>query len=286
MKLPYLTALLLALTAPAPQSFTIRVKQVADPGKAVAVTAKDKATGSFKLLDGNGKAVQDVKVSEEREEVFTKVIVDRGDKRPKKYKKTYEKAVTIVDGKTTPQDYQGRTVIFEFKDGKHQASAEGAPELDKNLLGQLARRENGLGAAAHEVLLPTKPVNVGDTWTITGKDLARSFAEGGDMTLDPEGSKGEGRLVKAYRKDGKQYGLIEATMRLSLKGSDQVTFDPPGTMEVKITLDVAIDGSTPAGVVTVTGKLDGKGVLMDAGQTIGAEFHINVSSRSEQSGEK
>jgi hypothetical protein len=286
MRFTYLAALLVAVAAPAPQSFTIKVRLDADPGKAVTVKTREKATGSFKILDANGKTVQDVKVAEEREEVFSKVILERGDKRPKKYKKVYEKAVTIMDGKATPTDYQGRTVLFELKEGKYHAKAEGAPELDKHTLSQLGRRESGLGPAAHEVLLPAKAVSVGDTWPISGKSLAATFAEAGDMTLDPDASKGDGRLVKAYRKDGKQYGIIEATMKLALKGSDNVTFDPPGTMEVTIALDVAIDGATAAGVVTVTGKLGGRGVLKDAGQTIPAEFNLDLTSRNEQSAQK
>jgi len=289
MRLTPLWALLVAAplaAAPAPDSYTIKVKRDPDPGKGTLVKSTEKHSGTLKILDGDGKAVQEVKVSEEKEEVYTRTVLERGDKKPKKYKKTFEKAVRTADGKPTTLPYQGRTVVYELKDGKYQASAEGAPELEKHVLDELTKAESNGSPDVYDVLLPKKPVGVGDKWTLAGKDIARGFADENVMTLDPEQTRGDARLTKAYQKDGHQFGVIEITLKLAITGNNGVTFDPPGTMDMKMTVDAAIDGSSTAGTVTMGGKIEGKGVLKQAGQTIAVDFHIDTSARKEQSAEK
>jgi hypothetical protein len=290
MRLQPLWALLVAtpvaLAAPAPDTYVLKLKRDADPGKATVIKTVEKHAGTLKILGGDGKAVQEVQVSEEKEEVYTKTVLERGDRKAKKYKKVFEKAVRTADGKTTPLPYQGRTVVYEVKDGKYQASAEGAPQLDQHILDELARGESSGSPDLSDVVLPGKPVGVGDKWTLGGKDIAKSFAEEKVMTLDPEGTKGDATLTKVYRKDGHQFGVIEVTMKLAIKSDNGVAFDPPGTMDLKATLDVAIDGSTAAGTTTLTGQVAGKGALKQGDQTIAVDFHIDVSARKERSAEK
>jgi hypothetical protein len=288
MRLTPLWALLVAAplaAAPAPSTYVVKVKRDPDPGKGTLVKSTEKHSGTLRILDGTGKAAQEIKVSQEKDEVCTKTVLERGDKKPKKFKKTFAKAVRTTDGKATPLAYQGRTVIYELKDGKYQVSVEGAPELEQHVLDELTRSANGSDLDS-DLLLPGKPVAVGDKWALAGKDVVKSIADQNVMTLDPEQTKGDARFTKAYRKDGRQFGVIEATLKLAIKGNNGVTFDPPGTMEMKLTVDGVIDGSSTAGTVTMTGKLEGKGVLKQAGQTIAVDFHIDASSRVEQSAEK
>jgi hypothetical protein len=289
MRLKPLWALLVAAplaAAPAPDTYAVKVKRDPDPGKGTLVKSTEKHSGTLKILDGDGKAVQEVKVSEEKEEVYTKTVLERGDKKARKYKKTFEKAVRTADGKAMPLAYQGRTVVYELKDGKYQVSVEGTPELEKHVLDELTKAENSGSPDVYDVLLPKKPVGVGDKWSLAGKDVAKSFAEENVMTLDPDQTKGDAKLTKAYQKDGHQFGVIEVTLKLAITSNNGVTFDPPGTMDMKMTVDAAIDGSTPAGTVTMSGKIEGKGVLKQAGLTTAVDFHIDASARKEQSAEK
>jgi hypothetical protein len=290
MRLKPLWALLvaapLAAAAPAPDSYALKLKRDPEPGKSTVVKNSDKATGTLKILDADGKTIQDVRVSEEKEEVYTKTVLEAGDKQPKKFKKTFEKAVRTAEGKTTAQPYQGRTVVYSLKDGKYEASAEGPPELEKHVLAELARGENTGSADAYDLVIPKKPVAVGDKWPISGKDVAKSFAAANEMTLDPDQTKGDAKLTKAYVKGGKQFGVIEVALKLAITGNGGVTFNPPGTMDTKMTLDVAIDGSTTAGTLTLAGKIEGKGTLKQGEQMVTTEFHIDVTGRKEQSAEQ
>jgi hypothetical protein len=288
MRLNPLWALLVAAplaAAPAPDTYTVKVKREPDPGKGMLVKSVEKHSGTLKILDGD-KGAREIKVSEEKEEVYTLTILERGDKKPKKYKKAFEKAVRTADGKATTLGYQGRTVVYELKDDKYQVSVEGTPELEKFVLDELTRSENSGSPNVDDVLLPRKAVGVGDKWDLAGKDIAKAFADEKVMTLDPDQTKGDAKLTKAYRKDGHQFGAVEGTLRLAITSQNGVTFDPPGTMDMKLTVDAAIDGGSTAGTTTMTGKLEGKGVLKQAGQTIAVDFHIDASSRKERSAEK
>ncbi len=288
MRLNPLWALLAALplaAAPAPESYTLKVKREPDPGKGALVKSVEKQSGTLKLLDGD-KVSQEVKLSEEKEEVYTLTVLERGEKRAKKYKKAFEKAVRTADGKPMTLAYQGRTVVYDLKDGKYQASAEGSPELDKHVLDELTKAENGGSPELSEVLVPRKAVAVGDKWELAGKDIAKNFAAENVMTLDPDKTRGDVRLTKVYQKDGHPFGVIEATLKLAITNNNGVSLDPPGTMDLKATVDTAIDGASTAATVNLTGTIVGKGSLKQAGQTIVVDFHIDVTSRGERSAEK
>src|SRR5439155_22764308 len=128
----------------------------------------------------------------------------------KKFKRAYEKATRTAGDKKESFPHEGRTIVFELKDDKYAATAEGTPALDRKVLDDLAKRASGDSVESDAALLPQKPVKVGDKWAVDIKALARAFAKGeeGGLAVDADKSKGDVTLTKVYKKDGAQFGVL------------------------------------------------------------------------------
>jgi hypothetical protein len=281
-----LTALALTAGTRADDAYTIKFKHAPDVGKTITVTDNDTKTASNKVTDGDGKVVDDgTKHTEKLDEVYAETVLEKGDKFPKKYKRTYEKATRTLDGKSVARSYEGRTVIFEEKGGKYTVTAEGDKPLSKEDLEELTNKANDNDADKDEVFLPAKPVKVGDSWKIDGKKLVGAFAKDGN--LDGEKSGGEAKLTKVYKQDGHQFGTIVMTLKMAAgKAPAGVTFDKPPVVEMKITLDAAIDGSTAAGEMTMTGGMGSKATLEQMGKKFTIDSTVELSGKKKQSAEK
>jgi hypothetical protein len=279
----------LALTGAvrAEDTYTIKLKHGPDVGKTVTVKYTETVTHSDKVTDPDGKVIEDGKKHTITfEDVYTETVLEKGGKVPNKFKRTHEKATRTVDGKTETRSYQGRTLVFEKKDGKFAVTPEGDKPLSKEDLEGLTRKANdNSGGGLEDALLPAKPVKVGDAWKIEGKRIAEAFP---DLDPDVEKSAGEGKLTKVYQKDGHQFGTIVLTVKVQVtkvpKGG--VTFDKPPVLELKLTADAVIDGSSAAGVVTATASTATKGTNEVMGKKLTFESFFEFSARLERSVEK
>jgi hypothetical protein len=280
-----LAALTLTAAGTRAQEFTIKFKHGSDPGKSVVVKETNKETTSYTVSDANGK-VRRGKEAGTTEEVYTETVLEKGDKQSKKFKRIYEKASRIVDGEKAQLPYEGRTIVFELKDGKYEAAAEGKPAVDPQVLDGLARRASSNDDSQDQAMLPMKPVKVGDKWAVDVKALAKGLAKDGGLEIDIDKTKGDVTLTKAYKKDGTQFGVLDVTIKLAVKSLGTLKFDPPAAGDLKATLDVAIDGTSPVGSETSTSKLEGKGVTMEMGQKRTIELNVDSTSKKEISAEK
>lgn len=106
-----------------------------------------------------------------------------------------------------------------------------------------------------EDMLPKTPVRVGEDWTLDFSAI-KAFAGEMPFTLDREKSKVAGKLTKAYRKDGQQWGVIDMKITMVMAPA---TKGPQlsGTITADVTIDGVIDGSSRAR----TSKLKGGGKL-------------------------
>jgi hypothetical protein len=279
-------ALALTAGARAEDSYTLKLKQTADVGKTITVKNTDSTTAVIKITDADGKAVgTDMKKTQKDEEVYTETVLARGDNHATKYKRTYEKATRTVDGKAAARSFEGLTLLFEEKDGKFTVTVEGNKPVDKDDLADLTRKANEADEVRDEVLLPTKPVKVGDTWKVDGKTMSKAFAKTGGLNAEHSGA--EGKLVKAYKKDGRQYGVIEMTLKVAPATTPPgVKFDAPPVIEMKLTLDTTIDGSSTAGVLSMTGGGGGKATVEQNGKKFTVENRADLTGKKEQSAEK
>jgi hypothetical protein len=277
-----------AVAAPAPETYTIKLKHNASPGKTVTIKDKSTQAGAVKVTDADGKVLMENKIDTVIEKEYTeKVLVqEKDDKRPKKYTQTYKKAVVTNEGKKKELSYQGRTIIYEIKDGKYEVTAEGDPALDKEDLNALKKEANNEDAKElDEALIPKKAVKVGESWTLDQKKLLKAFGAGSDV--DASKSKAEATLTKAYKKNGKQYGIIDLNLKLAVKSMQGgLKFDPPAMMDMKFALDVCIDGTETAGALSMTAKLKGKAVIDQMGMKFTVDMSLDSNGKKEQSAEK
>jgi len=279
-----LAALSMTTAAARAETYTIKLKHAPDVDKSVVVKDTDTKTQVNKVSDADGNVIKDEKHTETTFEEYTETVLAKGAKFPTKYKRTYEKATRTRDGKATTRSYEGRTLLFEKKDDKFIVIAEGDKPLDKNDLEELTKKANEREEDKDDLLLPKKPVAVGDTWKIDTKDLIRSF--GKETNLDPDTTSAEAKLVKAYRKDGSQFGEIVMTMKLGFKFPKEVKFEKAPVLEMKMTLNAAIDGSTPAGVMTSTGGATSVLGVEQGGKKFKIDSRQELSGKKEQSREK
>ncbi len=268
MRLRVLCLVLLAVplaTAAENEKYTIKIKHHPDEGKSTVTKSLTKENGSVKISDKDGNVIHTEDVNEEKEEVSTETVLEKGDKKPLKYKVAYEKATFTKKGEKEKHSYDGKTLIYTLKDGKYTVSVEGDGKLDDKDEAELLKKAN------EEVgqLTPAKPVAVGDKWDLPSKFLLKHFGEKSD--LDASKTKGTGTLKKVFTKDGKTIGVIEFDLVLAikaLKGEAEITFDPPTDAHVTMTLETPIDGSSPAGTMTTVVAFEGKGTLSANGMDL------------------
>jgi hypothetical protein len=99
-----------------------------------------------------------------------------------------------------------------------------------------------------------------------------------EMKFDEAKCKATGKLLKAYKKDGLQYGEFEIKSELSVTEIDlngqAAKVEPGGTVKFTIHFDGCIDGSQTVGTakinmaIKLTGKfdMDGKAVSVEIDQ--------------------
>jgi hypothetical protein len=281
-----LVAAPLVAAAPAPDGYTIKLKHNPDAGTSVVITDTSKQSGGSKITDANGKVLKEVKNTEEREEVYTETVIEKGDKKPKKYKKTFKTANSTLNGKKTTLPYEGRTVVYELKGDKYEVSVEGTPALDKMTLEELTKKANSADEDTDEFLLPKKPVKAGDTWALDPKAIAKGFQKNGGLELDVDKTKGEAKLVAVKEKDGHPIGTLQFKMSLAVKSAGGLAYDTPAVMEMTVDLTTPIDGSGTEGTMAMTGKMSGKGTVTEMGQKFTVEMDMTMSGKKEQTAEK
>ncbi len=264
-------------------TFTIKLEDEVGRGKSVVTTKTHKAAGSMKIATPAGKVVNEVSLDETGEEVYTETVLEKGKKKATKLKRVYTKMTK--SGK--PASYQGQTILFELKGSKYEASVEGDGEVPQKDLKELVKSMNlDLDFDMNKAMVPKKPVKVGESWNpdkaVVLKGLAASFGS----EIDASKSTVEAKLLRAYKRGDKQFGVLEFTFKLALTRLATITFDTPATFEVTMKLDTAIDGSSPALTMTGSTQLKGKGELEQGGAKLIVDLTETRSVKGSQSEEK
>jgi hypothetical protein len=273
-------ALTAGLAAAADETYTIKVQDFPPQGESVKVSVNESKTETVKVADENGKVVNNQKKMAGKIDVYTdKSIKVEGDKRVK-YQRAYEKAIEKVGKEEQKLPHHGRTILFERVKGKYVVSAEGEPKLEEKDLAELTKEANkDTGDKLREVMLPKKAVKVGDKWPLPEKQLTKLF-EG--LPFETDALKGEGKLVKAYKKDGKQFGVLEFTISFDNKKDGKKL----GSSEFVMNLDTAIDGSSTTGTMTVKAKFTVKQQVEQNGMKFQVDALVEADSKTERTAVK
>ena len=269
--------MLVAATAAPAQTYTIKFKSDPVAGRSVVVREAKKETGSVKFFDAAGKLNEYPSTSDDK--VYTETVLEQGPKEGSaaKFTRTFEKATETKGDKSRPFSYQGRTVVFERKKNKWWVGVVGKPNLDPEDLASFLERENTEQPSMRALVTPTGPVAVGDRWNISLKLLAAHFTS---VEFNPKESKAECRLVKVYEKDKSRFGVLEVTMHLAIKGLAGLTaVEDTIAMEVKGTIEAAIDGSSTARTETFTIVVKGKGLFQRGDTKVRIEMDHTTAGR-------
>jgi hypothetical protein len=203
---------------------------------------------------------------------FTETVVEvaADDPLPAKATRVYTTADrTDPKGEVKGASYVGKNVTIEkyMKGYKFSANGGSLPPAEQLEMGKDFRQ----GRWKLEKVFPRAAVKVGDEWAV---DFAAITGIGGNpqTAYDKEKSRITGKLVRAYRKDGRQWGVIDLKIALVLTGAVK------GTVDGEATFDVVTDGSAQAGTFKVKTK-----ATIQARDIIGNDVTTTVEGTEEHS---
>lgn len=236
-------------------------------------------------------------------ETYTEEVLEKkmGARQPTRLTRAFTTCEsTAHDMETAPAVYANDKVLIENKAGKYRISV-GEKELKAAdapaLFGEFDGSDLGFDNAD---FLPKAPVKIGESWEVpaairekvykslgTGPvkiDVAVSAGDGkgtkGASKIDVEKSKVGGKLLKAYKKDGAQYGHFELTIAMfvtEISMGDLAKTVEGSKIVYKYTFDSCIDGTDPFEDTTleisyeIAVMLDGKNTILMCGTTKSTE---------------
>lgn len=208
-----------------------------------------------------------------KKETYTEEILEKkaGDRLATKLTRTYKVAEKTEKGGTTKAVYAGKTVLIEKKGGEYAFSIDGkalkeseAPDLFKGF-------NNKKDELKAEDFLPEYPVKVGESWKVPAEKSERLFKTlgHGELRIDAKKSTVGGKLLRVYKKDGAQFGILEVTIiafvtqvdfggRFTKTGADS-------RLVLTGILDTCIDGTIESDDTKMTVTLDLTAKIPDVG---------------------
>jgi len=251
--------------APADEAYTIKIKKSAK-GDVIRIEDQEEGENKMTILVGGKEAPnQPPQGKEAKNEVYLETIVEKPDpnERATSLKRKYEKARFTKDGKEQTRGYEGKTVLIEKKGDKFGFQLEGGKELtsaDAEALDREFNKNNGLSESEMEkMLMPSKPVKVGETWKIDADKLLKALAKEGGFAGD--NPKASGKLVEVYEKAGHRFGKMDIEMSSPItffSGGDGVKFKVADGSKLGLVfhVDVCIDGTCGDGSIKANMALD------------------------------
>jgi hypothetical protein len=268
------------------QPYTIKLKDQPEVDKPVVFRELNKQTTRVRLFDGQGQLLHDRTEPATTETVYTLTVLKPGQQRPTKYHRKYELATRSDGKKTETLPHQGRGILYELRVGQYLLTVDGKDDLPRDDFKALVNAANADVNTTNPsaIFLPPRPVRVGESWTVEPRLLTEVFSK--DGVVEEAKSSGKATLVKAAEKDGHLHGLIEVDVRVAYKSMAGLTYDPPAVLEVKSKLETALDGSSPVGVLQISGKLSGRGRLDTPNQKGLLELSMEFNGRHERTESK
>jgi hypothetical protein len=266
------------LAAPA-QEYAIKLAKPG-PGDQFQVKVDNATETDFKLLDAGGQAVMEKKETKGHTLIFRETGVERGPAGGDlvKLKRSYKKAQRTIDGDRRTLPFQGETVLIEKKGDAFIFQIEGGETLQGDDTKELHEEFNkGAVGKLFELFLPKKTVKVNESWKFDVGLLVKEFTKDGKIEIDPAKSSGSGKLLKAYPKNGKQFGILELTVTMAvthLINDGNKTPTKQGKIVIKLETDGCIDGSLDQSQMKATFDGDIRGEINANGMDFGLEVTI------------
>lgn len=269
---------LLPLAASA-QEYAIKLAKTG-PGDQFQVKTDNAFDVEFKLLDAGGLAVMEKKEVKSHQFIFRETGVERGPGGGDlvKLKRTYKKAQRTKDDDRRALIFQGETVNIEKKGDAFRFQIDGGEAIEGDEAKELHEEFNkGAVGRLFELFLPKKTVKLNESWTFDVGLLVKEFTKDEKIEIDAAKSTGAGKLVKAYQKDGQQYGVLELTITMpvtALINDGNKTPTKQGKLVIKLEQDTRIDGGLGQSHMKMTLDGDIRGAINANGMDFGLEVMI------------
>ncbi|HYT92017.1 MAG TPA: hypothetical protein VEL76_25100 [Gemmataceae bacterium] len=270
----------------AQEAFTIKIKKAAE-GETTRAEKKEQGTEQTKIADNNGNLLKEEAKKHSKHAVYKETVLEKkaSQPRPVRLKRQYETATVTENGEKKTLPYQGKTVLIEKKGERYTFKIEGGEELtgeDAKLLNEEFNKKGKFDEDTFEKLfLPGKAVKVGETWKLDTQVIVKALREEGKMELDADKLKATGSLTKAYKKDGKQFGVIVLRIEVAPKafgdGGMIIPLQPGAKLSIEATVDTCIDGTSSTGTGTFNLAIAAEALLPDANNPM---FRLNVNVKA------
>jgi hypothetical protein len=271
----------------AQDTYTIKVK-VGGKGVMTIVTKEESEDNRTVITLPDGKVIKQTDAKKKLTKYRQEILEQEAGQWPSKVRRVYEKAlVTKPDGKTVVKEepFHGKTLLIAQKDGKPTFQIEGGAELAAKEVTSLVKEfsKKGNPAKEMELVLPKKAVAVGESWKLDKKGIKKLLgAEDEDDTIfagfDFDKASATGKLVKAYKKDGRQFGIVQYEVMVPITKVKELEFKPGAKLTAKLIADACIDGSADTGVLRANFQMKG-----EATGPMGILVHLDVSGSSVES---
>jgi hypothetical protein len=265
------------------EKYDLKLNRGPNEGEAVLVDKTDTEETKFIVVEQDGKVFKEnapgkTQIRFAYRETFLQA---GGGGKPRRITQAYTKAEVIRAGVVTRLPYEGKTVLIEGSDGKYTFHVEGGGELTGKDAEFLSKQFNGKRKgepSAAQQMLPPGPVAVGEVWEIDAAALLKSAKLPG-FTRDRSKEQAKGQLLRAYKKAGRQYGVIRFDIVIPLKKftdkGKEFEFSAGARMVLSGDVDACIDGTAPDFTMTSTMTMDGNFPLPDR-----PEWRTTVEARS------
>jgi hypothetical protein len=239
---------LLGVPAFAQEKFTIKLKKGA-AGDIIQFTQTEIQTGksTFTVMGMAQPKDIDKSVSMTYKE---EIIEKEAGKKATKLKQTFQKAEMTVNGKKINPSFIGKEVLLDRTGANCRFTVNGVELTGDDLVfmkKQFKDTTNKDDGPGDELWLPTVPVAVGDTWKPDMAAIAKDASESEGVTIDAAKSTAVGKFLKAYKKDGKQFGVFEIEMKATVikvgAGPMAIDLDPTSWAKMTMRWDCCIDGT-------------------------------------------
>jgi hypothetical protein len=206
----------------AEDAYPIRIKEPAR-GTTALVQSRSTLRTEVKGEAPEGKTVVEEVRKEEKTEVYRQTVLEipPGQKSPSRLRRQYDRAERKVGDKTTTFPYQNKSVLIEkIKEGQFRFSIERGPELVGDDADSLDSEFNGASAdqwRCQTAFLPGKAVRVGESWRFDPAPMLPRPKGDKGLGFDVARAEATAKLLRVYRKDGRQFGVVETWVEVPIK---------------------------------------------------------------------
>jgi hypothetical protein len=248
-----IVSLVLPAVASAQQAYRITLRQPEKGDKALCrkMTRFRQETAAFDRKTGDKSS----RIEETAQDlVFGEEVLQKpaAPSQGIKLRRDYRRAEQTIEGRRLPLPYTSMAVLIEQQGERYRFHTTGGTELKgdqaRGLEEEFSKQVPQLPHPAAPWLLPKAAVRVGEPWTIDAARFVRHLGALDRAILEPGRATAKGKLLRAYRKDGRQHGVLELRLEVPIPSfrtaSGELLKFKDSKLTVRMIVDACIDGNS------------------------------------------